>query len=118
MRAEPLEVRFWRRVNKIGDCWLWQGRKLWNGYGQMDLTHDKPILAHRAAWLVTHGELPDNLNVCHKCDVRACVNPDHLFLGTQSENMKDAFRKGRIKRAGVFNPRHRNYWEARNAAVS
>jgi hypothetical protein len=61
------------------------------------------------SWELAHGPIPDGLNVLHVCDVRDCVNPQHLFVGTQSENMKDAFRKGRIRRDGINNPNHHSY---------
>lgn len=75
-------------------CWLWQGATAPNGYGST--THkDKQISAHRLSYIAFKGEIPDGMYVCHKCDVRNCVNPDHLFLGTHSDNMQDMVNKGR-----------------------
>lgn len=109
-KSEPIGIRFWRRVNRTNGCWFWTGRKIWNGYGQIDITHDEPQLAHRVAWeLWNKRSVPEGMNICHRCDLRDCVNPFHLFVATQSENMKDAFKKGRIRRDGIYNPRAKNH---------
>lgn len=84
-------------------CWLWLGpvkigRR--QGYGQFTL-EGKTVGAHRAAWRLFRGTIPDGLFVCHKCDVRTCVNPDHLFLGTHVDNMVDMESKGRGKRIAL-----------------
>lgn len=86
-----------------GGCWLWTGA-LRKGYGAIRAPqrHDpaRPTLgAHRVAYEVFVGPIPDGLLVCHRCDVRACCNPDHMFLGTQSDNMLDMYtkRRGRSK---------------------
>jgi hypothetical protein len=82
--------RFWKRVNKTDTCWLWTGPRL-GGYGRFP----GGILAHRVAWQLTNGPVPDGLKVCHRCDVMLCVNPNHLFLATQYENIQDMVRKDR-----------------------
>jgi hypothetical protein len=64
------------------------------GYGK-HFAKGKTIIAHRWAWEIVNGPIPDGLLVCHKCDVTSCVNPDHLFIGTQKENLKDCRDKGR-----------------------
>ena len=101
-----MDERFWRKVNKTGSCWLWTGAHLAHGYGQVR-RNKLGILAHRYSWMLRHGPIPDGLNVLHKCDVRACVNPEHLFLGTQKQNVDDMLRKGReshvAKAPGVRN---------------
>ena len=81
-------------VNKK-ECIIWKGKTCANGrYGRV-LGHRKMIMAHRYIWTVVFGEIPKGKYICHKCDNGLCVNPKHLFLGTNSDNMKDMFRKGR-----------------------
>lgn len=100
--TKPLADRVWPRVSKSnGDdgCWLWRGYKNENGYGQMYTRTNgrrSAKLVHRVVWELVRGPIPSGLGVCHKCDVPACVNPKHLFLGDQVANMSDASRKGRI----------------------
>ena len=94
----PIEDRFWRKVNKTESCWLWTACTDKKGYGWIGLGgHIAPrIYAHRLSWEIHHGKpIPMGLFVLHKCDIPACVNPDHLFLGTKSDNTKDMVSKGR-----------------------
>lgn len=91
-----LRCRFWAKVEKVGsdDCWNWTGGRHQQGYGLFQhkgSTHK----AHRFAWLLTYGSIPDNLCVLHHCDNTSCCNPAHLFLGSQTDNMRDMFKKSR-----------------------
>jgi len=101
--------RFWARVEKTGTCWLWKGSPTSSGYGKLKCGERGLQQAHRIAWELTHGEIPEDKKVLHKCDVRLCVrpdHPDHLFLGTQQDNMDDMVSKGRASRlAGEESPR-------------
>lgn len=89
---------FWSKVHRSDGCWFWQGSTNPDGYGNFNIKRSDGswgcTKAHRFAWLVTHGQLP-TLNVCHHCDTPSCVRPDHLFTGTQADNMRDCQRKGR-----------------------
>lgn len=93
-----LEERFWSKVERRDpqDCWLWMGCIL-GGYGRFE-NGSRNVLAHRMAWKLINGLVPEGLCVLHKCDDRRCVNPTHLFLGTKADNNADMVRKGRQAR--------------------
>jgi hypothetical protein len=99
--AEVVKDRAWAlklfesRTIKTPTCWFWNGTVV-DGYGRLALK-GSPVRAHRLAWALFKGSVPDPLIVCHKCDVCHCVNPEHLFLGTNADNTQDMLSKGRHK---------------------
>lgn len=112
------EHKFWLRVNKIGDndCWNWTKYCYKNGYGQFQLRFlgkKYNLIASRVAYELKNGLIPEGLLVCHKCDNPICVNPSHLFLGTQQDNMDDKVSKNRQAR-GETNGRSKLNWEVVN----
>jgi hypothetical protein len=92
-RMVPVAMRFWPRVAFGDGCWEWQGSRVSNGYGHINGIGNG--YAHRAAWELTYGPIPDGLQVLHRCDNPPCVRLDHLFIGTTLDNMRDRDAKGR-----------------------
>lgn len=91
---KTLLERFWEKVDKSGDCWLWTGATINKGYGQIRIK-GKSVLVHRVSYELHRGPIPKGLCVLHHCDNPLCVNPDHLFLGTKYDNVQDMIAKGR-----------------------
>ena len=91
-------ARFWSKVDKSGDCWLWIDKyRFRNGYGYFGVNH-KGFRSHRVAYMLTYGPIPEGLCVCHHCDCPDCVRPEHLFIATDEQNKADMFAKGRHAR--------------------
>jgi hypothetical protein len=86
--------RFWNKVDQSGDCWEWMASKNHGGYG---FFHYQGVcrLAHRVSHILHGGDIPNGMSVCHRCDNPGCVNPNHLFIGTHLDNMRDMYSKGR-----------------------
>jgi len=103
-RQDPV-VLFWKHVEKTTTCWNWTGATMWKGYGVFGIAPERRHLrAHRYAWEIAHGTIPRGLFVLHRCDNRRCVRPEHLFLGTHDDNMRDKMQKGgRIDARGANN---------------
>jgi hypothetical protein len=96
--------RIEKKVERIPEsgCWVWMGTTTVRGYGQIE-HKTKKLYAHRASYEAFVGEIPQGMYVCHTCDNVSCVNPNHLFLGTQKQNLQDMAKKGRSTR-GEKNP--------------
>lgn len=90
-------IRFFSKIEKTCDCWVWKGHiHKNNGYGGFKF-EGKCQGAHRVSWIIHNGAIPDRMFILHKCDNKICVNPNHLFIGTQKDNIEDKCKKGRHK---------------------
>jgi hypothetical protein len=92
--------RFWSKVLQpdTDSCWPWIGARFANGYGRVRTSRSTTVTAHRLAFTLTYGQIPDGLVICHKCDNPPCCNPSHLFAGTHLDNVHDCIQKGRRAR--------------------
>jgi hypothetical protein len=105
MSSMDSATRFWSKVRKSDDdgCWMWQAARLTRtntgalSYGII-MWRGKSTNAHRVAWELTHGPIPEGLWVLHKCDEQGCVRPSHLYLGSHADNTRDAIRRKRMTR--------------------
>lgn len=91
-----IEERFWGKVNKTDTCWLWVGSEHSDYHYGIFWINQQPFRAHVYSWYLTHGNIPPNKDVLHKCNVRLCVNPEHLYIGTALDNARDRTRAGVI----------------------
>jgi hypothetical protein len=99
---------FWKKVVKQPGCWRWNAHKMKKGYGRVSVLGVK-ILAHRFSWMIHYGKIPNGMGVLHRCDNPECVRPDHLFIGTVMDNIRDRDRKGRQVTVGG-----KNHWSAKH----
>lgn len=93
--VKPLQERFWEKVVKTSDCWLWTGDKHPFGYGRIWVVGKGPINSHRVSWEIHNGPIPKGKHILHICDNPVCVRPDHLQLGSQADNVQDMLSKDR-----------------------
>lgn len=97
---ERFNARFWAKVQPADNgCWEWTAHRNNRGYGQFTVSNGVFYTAHAVSYAITHGPIPPGMSICHRCDNPPCVRPDHLFLGTQSDNALDMFAKGRATRS-------------------
>lgn len=92
---DAVAERFWAKVDKSGECWLWTASHNRRGYGWFGL-NGRNHAAHRVAWMLERGPIPDGAWVLHHCDVTGCVRPDHLYIGDHRQNTLDAIRRRRM----------------------
>lgn len=97
------QARFWSKVDKQGECWLWKGRTNRHGYGVFDMPGKEgpPTLAHRVASILADGPIGEGIYVLHHCDTPGCVRPAHLYRGSQTDNMRDMHTRGRAGLGGA-----------------
>lgn len=87
--------RFYSNLYKTDTCWIWKGSKFVDGYGRMKIGRKITLRAHRLSWEIHHGKIPKDKMICHKCDVKLCVNPEHIYVGDIHTNARDRVERGR-----------------------
>ncbi len=101
-KRSTLDKQFWDKMDRSGECWIWQGYRNPKGYGQIRITSEekttRAVLTHRLSYELTYGPIPNGKYVCHRCDNPSCCRPDHLFIGTIADNQQDMVLKGRTSR--------------------
>ncbi len=109
MPSRPLLERFEEKyILDAGGCWLWTAAKDYNGYGVIRTKDSRAERTHRVSYKLFVGPIPKGIFVCHRCDNPSCVNPEHLFLGSQADNIRDMISKNRQKDSrGIFNGRNK-----------
>ena len=117
-RWTPFEPYFWSLVDKTENCWIWLGGRYGDGYGRV-WKDGRRQAAHRVAYELSISIIPDGIQACHHCDNKLCVRPDHLFLGTQADNMQDWTKKGLNKALanGTLTQRGNDHWTRKPAAT-
>jgi len=114
---------FWKNIERHKsslECWNWQGYVKPDGYGQTGKKVQGTRLAHKVAWIITNGAVPEGMFVCHKCDNPRCCNPNHLFLGAPKDNSQDMASKGRSARGaknGMVTCPDSRHWGEKNGSA-
>ena len=103
------EVRFWKFIEKTDYCWNWKGGRSGNGYGYFSEEWNHQVRAHRFSYELHKGKIPEGMVLCHACDNKICVNPEHLWVGTSGDNTRDAVKKG-LMGGGEANPNSHLTW--------
>ena len=98
---KTIEERFWDKVDKSGECWIWTASVRGPGYGQCTIGHKKQGYAHRYSYTLAYGPIPDGHEIDHTCHVRLCVNPDHLRAVTRKQNMENVAGAYRNSASGI-----------------
>ena len=96
LMTKKIVKRFLTKFKKTKNCWIWEGTMISNGYGHFCVYHEHPVLAHRYSWTLFNGKIPKNKYVLHKCNNPKCVNPSHLYIGTQKDNIRDVINNGKF----------------------